>query len=985
MKGLSFVLVALFLAADPAGVRTWTDSTGQYKTEAEFLDFQDGIVRLRRADNGEIKSVPLEKLSEADQQFVKSRMEPRGGSAADKVGSVPQGDRGDAPSADGAIPVRVVERLKAATVLVKVVHGAEEGSGSGFLLKKEQGVGYVVTNAHVVADPRQTSEPVATGLQCVFHSGSKREQSTAATVVGLDEQHDLAILRVEMDVLPEPVGLDAKVAVAETLPVLIIGFPFGDVLRTSERHPAVTISRASISGIRRDDDDRVTVIQIEGGINPGNSGGPVVDSQGRLIGIAVAKVVGTQIGLAIPAVKLSEMLNGRVAVAYIVPRTPKDGVANVVVEVRLIDPLMENIKSVSIHYVREDTLKERPKPDQNGLWQRLPDAQTVELQLQGRTARGELKVPCGDTTTAVVYAYQIAHESGDGKLVNTEPGTFTVGLDADVTGKLERPTVGRPPWASPDGRPRVVEFSWRPPRINVITPPAETAVEGRIEQEASGRRYVALTAKGVPLDLGNDVLQVVACPTGKVVYVIRRSEPVVAVVDPLTWKTVAEIAVPEWPASIWADAALIAVACDKNRVVVLIDAHEHSVVASGKVPELAGYAPDTVIGRAPDGSVMTIWGRKRADIPGRTSPDPQRALVHVGTDGKARIMLNDEPIYWATWLPDGTGVVTQGSFARSPSGTLHVVLPPDPKDVFELHVNRLFGNLGLGSVDAGPAFLTSDRGALVYRRIRLAPQDWAISANGYRPDESVDERRGDPSLRSPWTYLISPSFDEVLREFPGSAFVELPAQRLFIAVGNIRSSERTSGGAARTALVCYYVSSADGRVVREITLQWPSAVLRPQLEWPVFPHSGAVFVPGHELLLLPNPDYIRLPPGASFGGGGFGRSTPIAFRFNAYTAFRCGPVANNVVQVPRSAAPVNGPPSSAIVGEEIRYTPILGSGVMASEFRLKRALPGMTIDPKTGAFAWRPGREHAGQWQITILAAVDAEEVTVITWTLKVR
>ena len=127
------------------------------------------------------------------------------------------------------------------------------------------------------------------------------------------------------------------------------------------------------------------------------------------------------------------MLNGRVAVAYIVPRTPKDGVANVVVEVRLIDPLMGKIKSASIYYVREDAVQDHPKPDQNGLWPRLPDAQKVGLQLQARTARGELKVPCGDTT-GVVYAYQIAHESGDGKLVNTEPGTFTVGLDAEVTG-----------------------------------------------------------------------------------------------------------------------------------------------------------------------------------------------------------------------------------------------------------------------------------------------------------------------------------------------------------------------------------------------------------------------------------------------------------------------------------------------------------------------------------------------------------------------
>jgi hypothetical protein len=77
----------------------------------------------------------------------------------------------------------------------------------------------------------------------------------------------------------------------------------------------------------------------------------------------------------------------------------------------------------------------------------------------------------------------------------------------------------------------VVEFSWRPPPINVITAPAESAVAGRIEQESSGRGYIALTAEGVALDLGQDVLQVVACPTGKVVYVIIRPHEAITVAD----------------------------------------------------------------------------------------------------------------------------------------------------------------------------------------------------------------------------------------------------------------------------------------------------------------------------------------------------------------------------------------------------------------------------------------------------------------------
>jgi len=52
------------------GFRTWTDITGQHKTEAEFVDFKDEKVRLRKR-NGRVVTVPIEKLSRADREFVK--------------------------------------------------------------------------------------------------------------------------------------------------------------------------------------------------------------------------------------------------------------------------------------------------------------------------------------------------------------------------------------------------------------------------------------------------------------------------------------------------------------------------------------------------------------------------------------------------------------------------------------------------------------------------------------------------------------------------------------------------------------------------------------------------------------------------------------------------------------------------------------------------------------------------------------------------
>src|SRR5205823_13615096 len=68
----------------------------------------------------------------------------------------------------------------------------------------------------------------------------------------------------------------------------------------------------AVSSHRLDDRNELSVVQIDGDLNPGNSGGPVVDAQGRLVGVSVAKIKNTQIGLAIPSADLVSMLKGRI-------------------------------------------------------------------------------------------------------------------------------------------------------------------------------------------------------------------------------------------------------------------------------------------------------------------------------------------------------------------------------------------------------------------------------------------------------------------------------------------------------------------------------------------------------------------------------------------------------------------------------------------------------------------------------------------------
>lgn len=77
MRKLSLVagFLCLLSAIAPLGAREWTDSTGKFKIEAEFVELKDGKVALKKAD-GTTLSIPLEKLSKADQDFIKTQSQP---------------------------------------------------------------------------------------------------------------------------------------------------------------------------------------------------------------------------------------------------------------------------------------------------------------------------------------------------------------------------------------------------------------------------------------------------------------------------------------------------------------------------------------------------------------------------------------------------------------------------------------------------------------------------------------------------------------------------------------------------------------------------------------------------------------------------------------------------------------------------------------------------------------------------------------------
>ncbi len=166
----------------------------------------------------------------------------------------------------------------------------QTGLGSGMLLTED---GYILTNNHVVDGADELKVIVA---------GKGKEYT--AKVIGTDPSTDVALIKIEGTGLPHAtIGDSSKLRVGDV--VLAVGAPMG--LEQSVTHGIVSAlgrSAMGIIGSKRGEAGYENFIQTDAAINPGNSGGPLVDAQGRVIGINSA--IETQsgmfagIGLAIP-------------------------------------------------------------------------------------------------------------------------------------------------------------------------------------------------------------------------------------------------------------------------------------------------------------------------------------------------------------------------------------------------------------------------------------------------------------------------------------------------------------------------------------------------------------------------------------------------------------------------------------------------------------------------------------------------------------
>lgn len=195
-----------------------------------------------------------------------------------------------------ALSVGAFAAIRPSLVLIETVDGAGSASdgndgklGTGVVVDD---AGDILTSLHVVAD--------ATSITLTFADGTK----SAGVIVTSQPENDIAVLQAESppeDMVPATLGNPGAVRVGSE--AFVVGNPFGLY---------ASMSTGVISGLGRTFQERSDgpvlhdLIQIDAAVNPGNSGGPLLDRDGRVIGIVAALINPTKqdvfvgIGLAVP-------------------------------------------------------------------------------------------------------------------------------------------------------------------------------------------------------------------------------------------------------------------------------------------------------------------------------------------------------------------------------------------------------------------------------------------------------------------------------------------------------------------------------------------------------------------------------------------------------------------------------------------------------------------------------------------------------------
>lgn len=171
-------------------------------------------------------------------------------------------------------------------------------SGSAFCVHSS---GLFITNDHVVKN--------ASGdIRLVLNPGTLEQKILTAKVLRSVAADDLALLKVTDNAEFQTLELGSEEGLSELQTLVAFGFPFGNRLAiTDKEYASITVNSLKISSLRKRA-GKLYRIQLDGALNPGNSGGPVLDEEGRVVGVVVSGIRGSGLAEAIPVPVVRKLL-----------------------------------------------------------------------------------------------------------------------------------------------------------------------------------------------------------------------------------------------------------------------------------------------------------------------------------------------------------------------------------------------------------------------------------------------------------------------------------------------------------------------------------------------------------------------------------------------------------------------------------------------------------------------------------------------------
>ncbi|XZE21863.1 hypothetical protein SH449x_001771 [Pirellulaceae bacterium SH449] len=440
-----------------------------------------------------------------------------------------------------------------------------------------------------------------------------------------------------------------------------------------------------------------------------------------------------------------------------------------------------------------------------------------------------------------------------------------------------------------------------------------------------GTAYQYASSAVEPFRLGDkQVLDMCPSPNGKFLFVIIQNESTIQVLSTEDFQQVAEVVCPRYPVSLWCDSSRLAVACDESKVVTFFDVDSLEATFAATVKNSNDLAPSRIVGRAPDGSLITLW--RRSDT---FYQDAERHVYLIGENLNASYH-GYAPMDSCCFLRDGAVLTFQGELFRPSYGPVFVrseVIGNLRKEA------RLFPST---KTDHGTIFLARDS------ELCLLPRYVSI------PDRAFD---GDQTE----TFVLSQRLDSQYGRLTGLAIQESNGMLLTVETPRIRP------GQSAPDFSIHFYDAVTMELLRIVSFGKTDDIRSLPRS-----HLDFRYVPGHEML------FFKAKVRDS----------------KQWWYVRCGPLLKSAVTGESNAAARlrTTLPSRIKVGTRFEVKLDMENLPSSSRatFVLVEGPPGMKVSTDSGLLVFVPNAVNVGECRAEISCKVDGQQVQLKQWVFEV-